>query len=88
MGWPFVGRAVPRRSVSFDGRGGYFLRGARVCDSTEGAAAITLGLIVLGLRTSRLPLDKDVPFEDGDGHGRATRAKPKTDGFQEGAGRA
>ena len=36
----------------------HFLRAAAVAKEANGAAAITLALMALGLRTSRLPLDK------------------------------
>lgn len=64
---PFTEGADPRRSAFFAAPGGYFFRVTRVCEGeVDGAAAIALGLVALGLRTSRLPLDMGVPFGGAD----------------------
>ena len=73
QGWSGGRRSVAGRRVwtPFGRRRTYFLRGARVDCRTGAAAAIALGLTVLGLRTSRLPLDNGFPFQ------RAGRASAK-----------
>ena len=55
-----------RRAAAFSLRrlASYFLRTGSVFAVTAGAAATALGLAVLGLRTSRLPLDNGLPFSD------------------------